>query len=65
MVAVVLVLFIGFGTMFVAAASMLVDSYRDKKSTTLELGNQVKVQNDKIDALTKALNEQKTTQLSP
>jgi phosphate starvation-inducible membrane PsiE len=54
MVAVVIVLFIGFATMFVAATAMLLDGFRSKQASYEQLQSQVQSQNDKIDQLIKA-----------
>lgn len=62
MIAVVIVLLIGFATMFIAVFGIFRDSQAEKQATFQNLKNQVQSQNDKIDALTKAINEQKTLQ---
>lgn len=51
MALVVVVLFVGFAGVFVAATSMLVDSFNNKQATYEQLREQVQSNNDKLDLL--------------
>lgn len=51
MAAIIVVLFIGFAAVFVAATSMLVDNWRSKQTSYQQLELLVQAQNDKIDQL--------------
>ena len=65
---VVIVVVVGFITMLVTAGALLNDSLADKKATSQDIRDQVKSQNDKIDALTEELmksNEQKEVPATP
>jgi peptidoglycan hydrolase CwlO-like protein len=52
MMALVIVLFLGFAGMFVAVGQMMIDSLRDKQASYQDLRDQVKDQSNKIDTLT-------------
>jgi hypothetical protein len=65
MVAVVIVLFIGFAAAFIAVGGMVMSSMSEKQASYEEFRGQLQSQNDKIDALTKVIqNEQKTVPAS-
>jgi cell division protein FtsL len=65
-----LILFLGFAGLFVGVSQMMVDSLRNKQSSTLDLSNKISEQNEKINQLTTQVNnltkalsdEQKTIQ---
>lgn len=46
---IIIVLFIGFAGVFIATASMLVDSFKNKQATYQDLANKVNEQNNKND----------------
>jgi hypothetical protein len=58
MAIVVIVLLIGFASMFVAVLSLVINADGEKHASYQQLEEQVQVQNYKIDALTKALEKQ-------
>ncbi len=55
----VIILFIGFAATFVAAAAMLVDSWRSDKASNEELIKEISASNAKIDILTNEINQQR------
>ncbi len=60
MIGVVIVLLVGFAGTFVAAATMLVDSFNNKQATYQDLRDKVQEQNAKIDELTQTLQKSTT-----
>ncbi len=50
-IALVVVLFVGFAGMFVACTAMLVDAWRSKDATYQKLEDSIETQNAKIDAI--------------
>ena len=54
-IAILVVLFIGFAGMFVAVGQMMVDSLLDKRDSTYDLQQKIDTQNSKIDFLTDEL----------
>lgn len=62
MIGLVVVLFIGFAGMFVATASMMVDALKDNRGSTNDLSDQLKLQDEKIDELTRTVKEVKDKQ---
>lgn len=57
LVGIVIVVVVAFSAMLVTAGAMVNDSLAEKKATSKEIEYQIRSQNDKIDALTKALQE--------
>lgn len=51
MIAFIVVLFIGFAGMFVATATLLIDSYNNKSASYDNLQDTVQTQNTKVDQL--------------
>lgn len=58
----VFVLLVGFVTMIIAVFSLFINATSERNATYQSLRDQVKEQNEKIDALTKSLIEQRTSQ---
>ena len=61
LIGLVFVLFIGFAGCFIAATTMLVDSFNSKATSYQELEVQVQTQNAKVEALTHELELQHTS----
>lgn len=61
MIALVIVLFIGFAAMFGTIATLIISHFDNSQSTYQELRDQVQAQNAKVDELTQAIqNQQKS-----
>ena len=56
-IGVVIVLFIGFTGILITAGAMINDSLAEKKAISQSMRDEIKAQNNKIDALTEAVQE--------